>query len=113
VFGIGEYEGALRLWVEDVGGQLQEFRGDLRDGAGRGTGSETDRLSGIGIKAEECLGDFVSGLKVFVFVASHLAFAVAGESVRINNEKLSAEVATGAAEFPQGTLEVLRLGGGV
>lgn len=46
-------------------------------------------------------------------MANHLAFAVAGESVWINDEQLAVEVATGAAQLSQGPLEVLRFGGAV
>ena len=52
-------------------------------------------------------------MSVLVFVASHLTLAVAGESVRIDDEQFSAEVATGAAQLAQGPLEVLCFGGAV
>lgn len=52
-------------------------------------------------------------MSVFVFMANHLAFAVAGKSVWINDEQLAVEMATGAAQLSQGPLEVLRFGGAV
>lgn len=113
VFGIGKHQGTKRLGVKDVGGQLQEFGCGLSDGTGRGTGREADRLRRIGVEAKEGLGDFVSGMSVFVFMASHLAFAVAGESVWINDKQLAVEVATGAAQLSQGPLEVQSFGGAV
>ncbi len=121
VLGVGQNQGArLARRVagrtagrEDFGRQLQQLRGGLRDGAGRGAGQESDGLAGVGIEGEEGLGHVDGASLAVLFVPAHLTFAVAVQAVRVDDEDASAKVVAGATELAEGDLQLMGVGDGM
>jgi hypothetical protein len=105
VLGIGKNEAMAWGGLEDVGGKRQQIDRGI-GGRARGTaGSETNGLAGLGVEAEEGLGDFLSEVLIVRLEADHLPLAIADQPMRINGQELTSEMAAGATDFAQGALE--------
>ena len=92
-----------------MGGHIQQRRAGLRYGLGRGTEPETDRLAGVTIQQEKGLCHFAGFVLGAEAVATHLALAVAGHSVRVQRQQRALKMLAGSAQFAQGDLQSLGL----
>ncbi len=68
---------------------------------------------GIGVDGEEGLGHFRRFRMIVVALATHLSFAVAGDSMGIDGQESSGKVTGRTAEVAEGQLEALSIGNGV
>lgn len=109
MFAVGQHQGTwlIRGDVEDGLGQEQQRGRGLRHGA-RGAGQmKAQRLTGLGVQAEEGLKDLERLGAGVLAMASGLALGVALEAVRIDGQELAAEMPAGTAQFAQRDLQSL------
>lgn len=101
MFGIGEDQGVTFFGVEDIGGQVEQFRGRLSHRSGGGGEEEANRLVSVGIQGEEGLGHLGGSIAVVVSMTAHLAFTVTAHAMGIDSQQLGLVVTGGAANLSQ------------
>lgn len=98
---------------EDLLGQLERFPGGGGQAAPAAGVAKANRLAGIRVQEEEGLGLLFGRLPGGGAALDHVAFGVADQTVRIQSQNPSGEMAAGPAQLAQGGLEPLGLGDGV
>lgn len=114
MFVIGHDQGfGIGCRIQDACGEAEQAWGDLGDGHGGGGEQETERLMHFGIEAEEGGRNLVGADGGVIAITRHLAFAGAGQAVRIDGEQATLEVAPGATQATQGELQFFGVGNGM
>ena len=93
MLGIGKGQDLMGTGKEDPVGQVEQRRGDLSDGAGRGAGGETDGLSRVRVEGEERLSGLDGRVLRMRATLGHLALAVTANTMRIHGDRVALEMA--------------------
>src|SRR5215472_4031435 len=109
VLGVGQDQHAGGLRLKNGTCQLKQFRGSLGDGAGRCPGCETDRLGRIRIEDKEGLSHLGWARSVVFAMATHLAFAVAADPMRVDDQQCPLVVSGGSPQESECDLQPLRV----